>query len=157
MLKASGASALHREGPVLGALRATAGAGIGGVGEHWHWVMRGLDGMNRWYPRRWFGSADSAGRTNARHFGRPDRRPVVQPAEPPPSFSAEDHRRASPPFHSDELHAGVPNARAGARLMRHRHNASVSGSFSRSLRRICWSSSHGTTSRSPCLPGIMQS
>ena len=40
----------------------------------------------------------SAGRTTARWFGRPSR-----PAEPPPSFSAEDHRRASPPFHSDEL------------------------------------------------------
>ena len=31
-------------------------------------------------------------------LGRPSR-----PAEPPPSFSAEDRRRAPPPFHSDEL------------------------------------------------------
>ena len=40
----------------------------------------------------------SAGLTAARRFGRPSR-----PAEPPPSFSAEDRRRAPPPFHSDEL------------------------------------------------------
>ena len=40
----------------------------------------------------------SAGRTAAWRFGRPSR-----PAEPPPSFSAEDRRRAPPPFHSDEL------------------------------------------------------
>ena len=40
----------------------------------------------------------SAGRTTGRWFGRPSR-----PAERPPTFSAEDHRRASPPFHSDEL------------------------------------------------------
>ena len=43
-------------------------------------------------------AAVSAGRTAARRFGRPSR-----PAEPPPSFSAEDRRRAPPPFHSDEL------------------------------------------------------
>ena len=43
----------------------------------------------------------------SRQFGRPDHRPVVRPAEPPPSFSAEDHRRASPPFHSDELDLAI--------------------------------------------------
>ena len=42
---------------------------------------------------------------NPRRWSWPDHRPVVRPAEPPPSFSAEDHRRASPPFHSDELGA----------------------------------------------------
>ena len=54
----------------------------------------------------------SAGRTTARWFGRPNR-----PAEPPPSFSAEDHRRASPPFHSDELNKGAdPTATVGGRV-----------------------------------------
>ena len=64
--------------------------------------------------------ADSAGRTAGRHFGRPSRpagpppggvgqifgqnpRRRSWPAKPPPRISAEDRRRASPPFHSDEL------------------------------------------------------
>ena len=89
-------------------------------------------------PRRIFGRkfgrhhrpvvrpADSAGRTTGRRFSWPNRpvgpppggvgqifgqnpRRWSWPAKPPPSFSAEDHRRASPPFHSDEL----PNSTLG--------------------------------------------
>ena len=82
---------------------------------------------------RRFGRPISAGRTTARQFGRPagwpNRRNLpgrrcrpnfrpkssaavsagrYRPAEPPPSFSAEDRRRAPPPFHSDELPPWTP-------------------------------------------------
>ena len=60
----------------------------------------------------------SAGRTAARRFGRPSR-----PAEPPPSFSAEDRRRAPPPFHSDEL----TQAAVTRRNMRREERVTVQG------------------------------
>ena len=65
-------------------------------------------------------AGSSAGRTTTRRFGRPEHRPAVsagfwaeilggglgRPTPPlAPSLSAKPHRRrASPPFHSDELH-----------------------------------------------------